>query len=144
MTQVEGGSSVPNVREQLTGKYNDQNAAAGASFAISAETTSRTVSIQLLDAAGEDVAASNVVTAFLSDNATGLDISGTAPATSVAAGTDGSIIAVLVTKLAWILQSEADGDIDLVITEPGGDTWYLVVVLPNGKQVVSAAIVFNP
>lgn len=100
------------------------------------------VQIQLKDTGNADLAVMGHVTAYLSDDADGIGISGTAPATSVAIGTDGAIIKELTTKLAWILQSEADGDIDLTITETGGDTWYLVVVLPNGSQVVSDAITF--
>lgn len=100
------------------------------------------VAIQLKDAGGADLAVPGYVTAFLSDDSGGVAISGTAPATSVAIGTDGAIIKELTTKLAWILQSEADGDIDLTITETGADTWYLVVVLPDGSQVVSGAITF--
>ena len=100
------------------------------------------VAIQLKDAGGADLEAVGYVTAFLSDDSGGLGISGTAPATSVAIGTDGAIIKELTTKLAWILQSEADGDIDLTITETGADTWYLVVILPDGSHVVSGAITF--
>jgi len=43
---------------------------------------------------------------------------------------------------AWMLTSESDGDIDLVVTEAGAATWYLVLVLPNGKRIVSGAITF--
>jgi len=40
------------------------------------------------------------------------------------------------------LISEADGDIDINITEAGVATWYLALVLPNGKLAVSDAITF--
>lgn len=43
---------------------------------------------------------------------------------------------------AWGLTSEADGDIDVNITEAGVATWYLVLVLPSDKLVVSGAITF--
>ena len=92
---------------------------------------------------GADIDYAGHVMAYLSDDSGGIGISGTAPATSVAIGTDGAIIKELTTKLAWLLQSETDGDIDLTITETGADTWYLVVVLPNGTQVVSDAITFT-
>lgn len=119
------------------------NAPLNATISVGAEAANAiNVAIQLKDAGGADLAAVGYVTAFLSDDSGGLAISGTAPATSVAIGTDGAIIKELTTKLAWILQSEADGDIDLTITETGADTWYLVVVLPDGSQVVSDAITF--
>jgi hypothetical protein len=50
----------------------------------------------------------------------------------------------IVTGKTFLLVSEADGDIDLAIGEAGAGTWYLVLVLPNGKLVVSDAITFLP
>lgn len=43
---------------------------------------------------------------------------------------------------AFHLISEVDGDIDINIGEDGVDTWYLVLVMPNGRLVVSGAITF--
>lgn len=40
------------------------------------------------------------------------------------------------------LISEVDGDIDINITESAADTWYLNLIMPNGKLVTSAAITF--
>ena len=118
-------------------------AISGATMVVGAEGTNAiNVTIQLTDALGADLAVVGYVQAFLSDATTGIGLGGTAPNTSVAIGTDGAIIAELVTKQAWLLQSEADGDIDLTITETGIDTWYLVVILPNGLQIVSGAITF--
>lgn len=115
----------------------------GVTFTIGAEAANViNVGLQLTDAAGNDLDEIGTVFAFLSDASTGIGISGTAPATSVAIGTDGAIIKEHTTKLAWTLQSEADGDIDLDITETGADTWYMVVVLPDGTSVVSGAITF--
>lgn len=82
------------------------------------------------------------VRAYLSDVSTGLGVTTNAPVTSVAIGTDGAIIVEDTAKIAWQLQSEADGSIDLDITETSTDTWYLVVVLANGVQIVSDAITF--
>lgn len=101
-----------------------------------------TVSIQLQDAEGDDLAEIGYVLAFFSDAATGIGIAGTAP-TTVVAGTDGAILAELVADKLLLLQSEADGDIDIDIGEAGADTWYLVVILPGGRQVVSDPIVFS-
>jgi hypothetical protein len=36
--------------------------------------------------------------------------------------------------------SEADGDVDINITDAGAFTAYLVVVLPNGTLAISAVI----
>jgi len=115
----------------------------GVTFVIGAEASDViNVGIQLTDSQGADIAIAAHVRAYLSDSSAGVGIAATAPATSVAIGTDGAIIVADVAKLAWQLQSETDGDIDLDITETGTDTWYLVVVLPDGRQVVSGAITF--
>lgn len=115
----------------------------GVTFVIGAEAADIiNVGLQLTDAAGVDLAVIGNVFAFLSDSSTGDSIAATAPATSVAIGTDGAIVVEHTAKLAWTLQSETDGDIDIDITETGTDTWYLVVVLPDGTQVVSTAITF--
>ncbi len=118
-------------------------AVGGATFVIGAEGSNIiNVGVQLLDNEGDDMAVFANVQAFLSDDSGGDSIAGTAPDTTVAIGTDGAIIVEHTTALAWILQSEADGDIDLDITETSVDTWFLVIVLPSGLQVVSAAITF--
>ena len=43
---------------------------------------------------------------------------------------------------AWHMISEADGDIDINITEAGVATWYLVIVHASGKISPSGAITF--
>lgn len=114
-----------------------------ATIAVGAEASNAiTVTIQLKDSGNTNLAAIGHVDAYLSDASTGVAISASAPATSVAAGAAGKIIKELTTKLAWKLQSSAAGVINLVITETGAATWYLVVVLPSGKQIVSGAITF--
>jgi len=97
------------------------------------------VAIQLLDADGNALQARASLTAYLSDDANGDSVAGTAPDGGVAIGTDGLAIPLVAGK-AWILTSEADGDIDLDATESGTDTWYLVLVMPDGSLIVSNAI----
>lgn len=96
------------------------------------------VTIQLKDRGGADLGVRGTCYAYLSDDANGDSVAGTAPDT-VAAGTDGLVIPLVAGK-AFLLTSEADGDIDINVTEDGSDTWYLVLILPNGKRIVSAAI----
>jgi hypothetical protein len=100
------------------------------------------VTIQLKDAAGTDLAVRGSVFAYLSDDANGDAVAATAPDGGVAIGTDGLAIPVVADK-AFTLVSEADGDIDLTITESGADTWYLILVMPDGKLVASDAITFT-
>lgn len=100
------------------------------------------VAIQLLDGNGDALANAAAVTFYLSDNATGSGIAATVPSGGIAIGTDG-VLAEFVSGDAGILISEADGDIDIDITEVGADTFYLVLVMPSGKVVISGAITFG-
>jgi len=112
-----------------------------ASISVGAEDNdSITVSVQLQDANGNDLDTPGAVQFYLSDDADGSSLAGTAPDT-VAAGTDGLMIENVANK-AGLLVSEADGDIDVAIGENGSDTWYLVIVLPDGSLVISGAITF--
>lgn len=109
-------------------------------FSVGAEATNViNVGIQLKQ--GSNLAQRGSVFAYLSDDANGDSVAGTAPGGGVAIGTDGVAIPVVAGK-AFQLVSEVDGDIDLDITETGADTWYLVVVLPSGELKVSGAITF--
>lgn len=111
-------------------------------FTIGTEATNViNVGLQLNDAGGTALATRTAVLAYLSDDANGDSIAATAPSGGWAIGTDGLLIPVVANKAATFI-SEADGDIDIAITETGADTWYLVVVLPNGKLAVSGAITF--
>lgn len=114
----------------------------GATMAVGAETDNAiVVSIQLTDEDGSDLAVRGSVMAYLSDDANGDSVAGTAP-DSVAIATDGLAIPLVAGK-CWLLTSEADGDIALSIGEDGADTWYLVLVMPaTGKLVASGAITF--
>lgn len=99
------------------------------------------VAIQLKDYDGTDLAVRASVLAYLSDAAAGESETAAAPSDGVAVGTDGGCIPLVVDKV-FLLTSETDGDIDLDISEAGAATWYLVLVLPNGKRVVSDPITF--
>ena len=98
------------------------------------------VAIQLKTVAGADLAVRGSLFAYLSDDAAGDSVAGTAPDT-VAIGTDGVAIPLVAGKALQLI-SEADGDIDLNITENGEDTWYLILVMPNGRLIPSGAITF--
>jgi hypothetical protein len=99
------------------------------------------VGLQLKDANGVDMAVRSSLLAYLSDDAAGGSIAAAAASGGVVIGTDGLAIPIVASKF-FLLTSEADGDIDLDITEAGADTWFLIVVLPNGKLAPSGAITF--
>ena len=109
-----------------------------ASITIGAEVANqRTITIQLKDAAGRDIAyvetfelivfASAAITAF-----------GTGGTTAIAVGTDGALLALVANKV-FLCTSEADGDWDGVWTDTGTETAAIGVRLPNGRVVVSSA-----
>ncbi len=112
-----------------------------ATFVIGAEAANViNVGIQLRYG-GADIAERSAVRMYLSDDANGDSIS--AAPDSVAIGTDGVIIDPYAASQSFMAVSESDGDIDIDITEAGGaDTFYLVVILPDGSLVVSSAITF--
>jgi len=101
------------------------------------------VAIQLYaDAAGQvELDSVAGVDFYLSDDSGGAGIAATAPSGGIAIGTDGDYIEYVSGK-AGKLFSESDGDIDVDVTEVGTDTFYLVVVLPTGKRIVSTALTF--
>lgn len=99
------------------------------------------VGIQLNDAGGAALATRASIYGYLSDDANGDSIAAVAPDGNVVIGVDGLLIPVVADK-AFLLVSEADGDIDLDITMSTADDWYLILVLPNGLLVPSAVISF--
>lgn len=112
--------------------------ATGVTFTIGAETTSRTISMQFLGAGG-----SLVFLAYLSSDAAGDTLLGTAPTGTVVAGTNGTLLQDIGTaKKIFLLKSEAAGTMDLVITEAGAKDMYLNVVMPDGTVVTSSIISF--
>jgi hypothetical protein len=114
-----------------------------ATFVVGADAgTTVTVNIQLVDGAGAATAVRGSVFAYLSDDANGDSIVATAPSGGWAAGTDGVLIPVVAGKAAHLV-SEADGDIDVVITEAGTKNLYLILVMPTGKLVASTVIAFT-
>jgi len=99
------------------------------------------VAVQLQNEDAAALAESISVLAFLCDDTDGVDQTATAPDGHVAAGTNGGCIH-LVTDKFFLLNTDANGSVDIDIVESGADTWYLVLVFPNGERVVSNAITF--
>ena len=128
---------------KLPAKHNPYTNPSGvrAVFTIGAlATRSKTVSVQLNDANGKACAERIGVMGYLSDDANGDAIVSAAPSTATAGGTDGMFVAL--TTKTFLVVSEADGDIDIVITEASADTLYLVLIMPDGTLCVSGAITF--
>jgi hypothetical protein len=120
----------------------------GADFTISSETDTGTstgtsnqvsVNVQLKDAA-KDVAQRVSGFCYLSDDANGDSVAVTAPS-SVSAGVDGTLTALVAGKV-FLFTSEADGQFDVNIIRTVADTYYLVIVSPDGSRIISEAITF--
>lgn len=115
----------------------------GVGFTIGAEAGNAiTVNVQFYADPQNSVEVANIVHAgfYLTNSNSTLAIA-TAPTGGIAAGTDGAVIETI-DNLAGYLVSEADGDVDLAITDTGTPTFYLVVLLPDGRAEVSPAITF--
>ncbi len=111
-------------------------------FTIGTEATNAiTVNVQVKDGNGGDIGERKALRWYLADDATGDAPAAAAPDGGIAAGTDGALLEY-VANLSGTFITESDGDCDIVITESGTDTWYLVVILPNGSLAVSDAITF--
>ena len=119
---------------------------ASVSFSIGSESTEAiTVSCQCKDAAGNDMPSARCLRAYLSADSAGQTAASSSGLT-ITSGTDGltqvSVDANTINML-W-LTSEADGDVDVVITDASGGTLtnYLNVITPDGKIHTSGAITF--
>lgn len=110
-------------------------------FTIGAEAANViTVAVQLKKSNGGDLAVRGYVSWYLAGDANG-DTLAAAASGGVAAGTDGIVTQVVTGRSGWAI-SEADGDIDIAITDTTARTVYLVIVLPDGSLKISNAITF--
>jgi hypothetical protein len=109
-------------------------------WTVGAEATNAiTVSGQAFDEAGNEMAEACAFSWYWANDADGLTPTTVAHDGGTAAGTDGAIIEQ-VANLSGIAITEADGDIDIVATDAGAFTTYLVAVNPDGTLSVSAAV----
>lgn len=99
------------------------------------------VTIQLTNLMGGDLASRASVQFYLADDANGDTPSAAAPDGGIVIGTDGAMIE-WTANLSGLLISEADGDIDITLTDSGTPTFYLILIMPDGSLVASDAITF--
>ena len=111
----------------------------------SLETTEAVREVRFGDFDGDDIADVAALTtrasllAYFSNDANGDAAMTTGHSTAPAIRTDG-LLQPIIAKKMFLLTSEADGDIDIDCEETGGMTTYLILVMPNGTLVASAAI----
>lgn len=113
-----------------------------ASFTIGAEATNAiNVAIQLVDRDnGNELTERAALQWYLAADTNGDSIA-TAPSGGIAIGTDGLLIEHT-NNIAGVVVSEADGDIDVTITESTAKSFYLILIAPDGKLYSSGAITF--
>lgn len=111
-------------------------------YTIAAEAANTiTVSCQFNDGNGDPVAFAVGVNQYLSSDSAGQTL--VAAATSLVAGTDGTILIEDTSNSLWTAVSETDGDLDIVIGDAvGAATYYLNTILPNGRVKTSSVITF--
>lgn len=118
----------------------------GATFTIGTEDGGViTVDVQLTDPNDANLAAVHALKAYLAGADTGLSLADiTAAGLAVAGGGDGLFIPDGGDSgVVGIVVCSATGEINLQVTGDAGETYYLVLVLPNGKLAISGAITFG-
>lgn len=115
----------------------------GAKFTIGEEAANAiAVSVQLVDREnGNEIAERVAIPWYLSADANGDAIAAAAPSGGIAIGTDGLLLE-WTANLSGLAVSEADGDLDVAITEAAAKTFYLILAMPDGKLYSSGAITF--
>src|SRR4051812_48934125 len=112
-----------------------QNLHLDCAFTIGAETGGNTINVAVAfktDKAQAALTVRRAGMAFLSSSSTGVDITGTAPSSGLAIGTNGKIISEIVADKLFYFTTDTSGRFDINLVEAGVATWYLVVVMPNG------------
>ena len=95
------------------------------------------VTLQVVDAYGNDVAESLIFPVWLSDAATGIGLAAAAPdginvlATAPANGVD---IGILFAAKALLIQTKADGSYILDIYDAAGQVFYVAATIPGGPN----------
>ena len=113
---------------------------ADATITVGAEAANvRAITIQLLDAEGNDIDYVEEVELVMFLNAARTAYVVTGGSTGIAIGTDGALQTILAKKV-FRATSESDGDIDLTWTDTGTEVAFLGVRLPTGRIVMSDAL----
>lgn len=98
------------------------------------------VTLQAVDADGEDVAESLIFAVWLSDAATGIGLAATPP-DALAALTGSVDVGILTAATALLVQTKADGSYVLDINDAAGQVFYVAAEIPgcpnSGKVAVS-------
>lgn len=112
----------------------------GAEFTFGDEDNDvRKVTVQLVDANGQNVVGRHHVQGYISGDAEGDNLA-TAP-TTVAISEHGLMIEEI-SNSRFTLVTNAAGVVDFNITKAGAANYYIVLLMPTGKLVVSSILAF--
>jgi hypothetical protein len=98
----------------------------------------RNVALQLQNSNGQDLVRPGHLIIYLADDADGQTLAASAPSGGWAIGTDGTRLVALTADKAGLFVSEADGDLDITITESAAKTFYMCVMMPDGSLNITA------
>ena len=99
------------------------------------------VTIQLKDFEGNNLEVPAGIMAYYADSATGLDPTDVTTDLATTSGGAGAVL-IFLTKYLYLLISEADGTIAVDSEDSGTDDQYLVLVMPDGRLVVSGVLTY--
>lgn len=139
--QGEAGQLV--TRMSSVGDLDISQPCVNATITVSAEGAStantRDITIQLLDARGNDINYVETVEIIMFLTADRLAFVTTGGSTGIDVGADGALLDI-VAKKVFLATSEANGDIDLEWLDTGSEAAFLGLRLPNGRYVMSGAL----
>lgn len=108
-------------------------------LAASATTDGMTITVTVLDADGNTLAGVYAMEMYMSEAATGIGLTGDTYSGDLTAVT-GGVAAVRTSKKAWLIQTHTTGIfVGTLVDSANPADQYVVVVLPSGQRVVSAA-----
>lgn len=123
-------------REQLPIAY-------GATFSLGAEATDvRNVTVQLTDINGVNITSQHAVHAWLSSDSSGLSPEPASATLSIADGGSGTMVETSLDNGALLVTNSSGTSVLAIGQTSGADTFFVNVLLPSGRVVTSAAIVF--
>ena len=144
LTSIKGRRfGLGNKNQLISNEIEITQPAVDATILVSAEgaTTANTrdITIQLLDAKGDDIDYVETVEIIMFLNAARTAFVATGGSTGIDVGTDGALLDI-VAKKTFLATTEADGDLDLEWLDTGTEVAFLGLRLPNGRIIMSAAL----
>jgi len=122
--------------------YSSFFAVSDIAFVVAEVDTSKwNVNIQLVDLAGQPVLKSMVLEVYMSSDPDDIIPSGATSWAITAAGAGTLVLDTTAGEIATF-QTDAEGKLDITLTETGALTSYMIAKLPNGELSVSDLITF--